>query len=138
MAPIKEYVYNGRLNALKWKGCGELWQHKGMDANRTVPEGFYTLGVPGVLAATTIPGTIKVDSKRLDDLVRGYVGDRWDPERPGMEFEPVYILDSMDTQHTLFQVAVDGYVTWLLDDPMYGWVEFPSCEAASSWIVNRR
>lgn len=137
MAPIKEYVYNGRLNALNWKGCGELWQHKGMDANRTVPEGFYTLGVPGILAATTIPGTIDVDSKRLDDLVRGYVGDRWNPETPEAEFEPVYILEK-DAERGLLRVAVEGYVSWLLDDPVYGWVEFHSPEAAAIWVANRR
>ena len=129
------HLYNGRLNELKWKGCYELWKHRGLDGRRRVPAGFHTLGVPGILASQSIEGDLNLDTNRLDDLVRGYVGERWAAHGPEQEHDPLYILD-INHDLKVLKIAVEGEVVWMYDDPNYGWVGFSEMLAAADWIKN--
>lgn len=125
------HLYNGRLNLLSWIGCGDLWRHKGMDAIRQVPNGFHTVGVPGVLVSVKIEGELEVEAHRLDDLVRGYVGDRWDQD-PDQEFDPIFILDKEESG--LMQIVAEGYRSWVYDHASFGWVEFSNKGEAEDWL----
>lgn len=127
------HLYNGRLNLLNWKGCGDLWRHMGRNADRRPPAGFRTIGVPGILASLNMEGPLGIAHDRLDDLVRGYVGDRWMIEGAEYEYEPLYILDQDPNLGTLLLVA-EGYKTHVYDDPNYGWVEFLTNTQAVEWI----
>lgn len=128
------HLYDGRLNLLNWKGCGDLWRHVGRNADRRPPAGFRTIGVPGILASLDIQGSLGIAHDRLDDLVRGYVGDRW-KIREGAEYEydPMYIL-RRDPDLGILTLAVEGYKTYVYDDPNYGWVEFATNNQAAEWI----
>lgn len=128
-----QFLYNDRLNLLDWKGCGDLWRHGGRSLDRRPPEGFRTIGVPGILASLNIEGSLGIARDRLDDLVRGYVGDRWMIEGAEYEYDPLYILDQDPNLGVLFLVA-EGYKTHVYDDPNFGWVEFATNDQAAEWI----
>lgn len=130
---IEGFLYTERLNLLNWKGCGDLWRHKGMDAQRCVPNGFHTLGVPGILASLDIEGDLNLGNDRLDDLVRGYVGERWAAHGPDHIHDPIFIL-SIEPNLKVIQIAVEGEQLWLYDDPNYGWVSFSTLPNAAHWI----
>lgn len=132
---IEGFLYTERLNLLNWKGCGDLWRHVGRNADRRPPTGFRTIGVPGILAALDIQGSLGIAHDRLDDLVRGYVGERWAAHGPDQEHDPLYILD-MDHDLKVLKIAVEGEHLWLYDDPNYGWVSFSTLPNAAHWIKN--
>lgn len=125
------HLYNGRLNLLNWKGCGDLWRHVGRNADRRPPTGFRTVGVPGILISLDIQGAPGVAHNRLDDLVRGYVGDRWDQD-PDQEFDPIFILDKEESG--LMQIVAEGYQSWVYDHASFGWVEFSNKGEAEDWL----
>lgn len=127
------HLYNDRLNLLNWRGCGDLWRHKGLGADRKVPNGFQTVGVPGILVSLDIQGSLGIATDRLDDLVRGYVGDRWMIEGAEYEYEPLYII-RRDPDLGILCLVAEGYKTYVYDDPNFGWVEFSTSDQAAEWI----
>lgn len=130
---VDGFLYNERLNQLDWKGCKDLWKHKGVGHPRNPPVGFRTVGVPGVLASLKIEGALGVAHERLDDLVRGYVSDRGAADGV-TEFEPIFILEKHPSVASLMGIASDRYQSWVYDDPSYGWVEFADYREADAWL----
>lgn len=126
------YLYNDRLNLLDWKGCADLWRHKGLGADRRLPKGFRTVGIPGILVALSIEEPLGVAQDRLDDLVRAYVSDRMDFGYH--EFAPIFILGVKD--NGALHVAHEEEQTWLFDHYDFGWVGFSNEAEADEWIIN--
>lgn len=135
---MTEYAYNDRLSKLEWAGCKNLWAHGGLAMDRTIPSGFHTAGVPGILVDDRLgewKRDVPLPSKaELDDLIRGLVDDQGEQD----EYEPLFIvdhaqIDGHDLIH-IYRVAFRQEAVWTMNHQSYGWISFNFLADLIQWV----